>query len=30
VSLELWHRAFLDRAGAPSTVSERIPLTVGI
>jgi len=29
VSLELWHRAFLDRTAAPSTVADPIPLTVG-
>jgi asparagine synthase (glutamine-hydrolysing) len=29
VSLELWHRAFLDRSAVPLTVAEQVPLTVG-
>jgi asparagine synthase (glutamine-hydrolysing) len=28
VSLELWHRAFLDRSAVPLTVAEQVPLTV--
>lgn len=29
VSLELWHRAFLDRSTASSAVTDHVPITVG-
>jgi asparagine synthase (glutamine-hydrolysing) len=29
VSLELWHRAFLDRPARPTAAADRIPMTVG-